>query len=52
MRAHPTPTKGTLVFVLISLMVIVSVVSIVGLVSEVRHDGYRQAPERNLVRAF
>ena len=39
-------------FVLISFMIVVSVVSIVGLVSEVRRDGYRQAPQRNLVRAF
>ena len=50
--ATPSPSKGTLVFVLIALMIIVSVASIVGLISEVRHDGYRRAPQRNLVRAF
>jgi len=35
-----------------AFIVFVSVVSITALVREVATDGYRRAPQRNLVRAF
>ncbi|MFC5930693.1 hypothetical protein [Cryobacterium melibiosiphilum] len=39
-------------FVLIAVIVIVALTSLTALVGEVSRDGYRQLPERNLVRAF
>ena len=39
-------------FVLMAFIVFVSLVSITALVREVATDGYRRAPQRNLVRAF
>lgn len=50
-RHHPT-SKGTIVFIIFALLAILILTSAVAVFVDVKKDGYRQVPERNLVRIF
>ena len=46
---QPLLLKGTTVFVLLAVLGIIVLTSITALVVDVRKDGYRHAPERELI---
>lgn len=44
--------KGTTVFVLLAVLVLIVISSVVAVVVDVHKDGFRRVPERKLVRIF
>lgn len=51
-RHKPPFTKGTTVFVLLAVLVLIVLSSAAAVVVDVQKDGYRRLPERKLVRSF
>lgn len=49
---HPHFTKGTTVFVLLAVLVLIVLASAAAVIVDVQKDGYRRLPERKLVRSF
>jgi hypothetical protein len=49
---NPHFPKGTTVFVLLAVLVLIVIASIVAVVVDVHKDGFRRVPDRKLVRIF
>ena len=49
---HSHFTKGTTVFVLLAVLVLIAIASIAAVVVDVHKDGFRRVPERKFVRIF